>query len=347
MAVEHGDAGGELVERAAMRLRHPHQRRAQRIRLAGIDRDADAAAADIDGAHVVDAPLAADHDRQPGGEIGRVLQSPFHGAAVGAVEQLELALVGVAEARSLGRTDIGRVGESERTVLALGPDRPGCRRSEAAQHLGLVGERLVAQIGFGEIPAQAREFANPDNGLATDGAADGFQRMAMRGGQRQLEPVAAVAQRIHSVVHLERRFRRQPGSEGEHALRGGVARQHHRDVAGNLRAVVARRPGDQDLRLGEQQRAEAVGLELQFPDPRAQPRLVLRRAHARTHQQDRGHYREAEQRKRGGEHRKFLPVEVQQFRKCANEVGGLSRRSRQQRRESAPDQAVAHERCAR
>ena len=84
----------------------------------------------------------------------------------------------------------------------------------------------------------------------------------MRGGERQLEPVAAVAQRIDRVIHLERRFRRQPGSKREHALRRGVARQHHGDVAGNLRAIVAGGPGDQDLRLGEQQRTEAIGLEL-------------------------------------------------------------------------------------
>ena len=42
-----------------MRLRHPHQCRAQRVGFAGVDGDADAAAADIDRAHVVDAALAA------------------------------------------------------------------------------------------------------------------------------------------------------------------------------------------------------------------------------------------------------------------------------------------------
>jgi hypothetical protein len=171
--------------------------------------------------------------------------------------------------------------------------------------------------------------------------------VAVRGGQRQLEPVATVTQRIDRVIHLKRGFRRQPCSEREDALGRGIARQHHGDVAGNLRAVVAGRPGDQDLRLGEQQRAEAVGLELQFPDACAQPRLVVRRAHARAHQQDRGHDREAEQRERGGQHREFLPVEVQHYGKCVDEVGSLSRRSRQQRRESASQQAVARQRCAR
>ncbi|MEY9592618.1 hypothetical protein ABIA06_004909 [Bradyrhizobium yuanmingense] len=95
---------------------------------------------------------------------------------------------------------------------------------------------------FGQITAQARELANADDGLAADGAPDRFQHMAVRGGQRQLEPVAALAQRIDRMVHQQRRFRRQPGSERQHALRRGIARQHQRDIAGNLRAVVARRP---------------------------------------------------------------------------------------------------------
>ena len=67
LAVEHGNARRQLVERAAMRLRHPHQRRAQRVGLAGVDRHADAAAGDIHRPHVVNPPLAARHDRQPRG----------------------------------------------------------------------------------------------------------------------------------------------------------------------------------------------------------------------------------------------------------------------------------------
>ena len=76
LAVEHGDAGGQLIEGAAMRLRHPHQRRAQRSGLAGVDGDAGAAAADLQRLHVVDAPLAADHDRQPRGESWHCRSAP-------------------------------------------------------------------------------------------------------------------------------------------------------------------------------------------------------------------------------------------------------------------------------
>ena len=56
---------------------------------------------------------------------------------------------------------------------------------------------------------------------------------------------------------------------------------------------------------------EAIGLQLKFPDPAAQPFLVLRRAHARVHQKDRGDYRKAEQGQGGRQYRDFLPVEVQ------------------------------------
>ncbi len=47
LAVEYSDAGRQLIECAAMCLRHPHQRRAQGRRFAGVDGDADASAADI------------------------------------------------------------------------------------------------------------------------------------------------------------------------------------------------------------------------------------------------------------------------------------------------------------
>jgi hypothetical protein len=42
---------------------------AQRIRLAGVDRDAGAAAIEREGAHVMQAPLAAGDDRQPAIEM--------------------------------------------------------------------------------------------------------------------------------------------------------------------------------------------------------------------------------------------------------------------------------------
>ena len=219
LAVEHRDAGRQLIERAAMRLRHPHQRRAQRGGLAGIDGDADAAAADIERMHVVEAPLAADHDRQPRGKGGRFIQRAVHVAAAAAVEQFEVAVDRIGDVDRLGRPGIGGVGVARPPLARLGPDRPGRRGGETAQHLGLLQQRLVAEVGLGQFAAQAAEFANPYNGLAADGAAHGLDGVSIRGGQIEQKTLAGLAQRVDRVVHLQRRFRRQPGSEGQDALR--------------------------------------------------------------------------------------------------------------------------------
>ena len=179
--------------------------------------------------------------------------------------------------------------------------------------------------------------------MAADGAPDGLQRVAVGGAQRELKPVAPLPQAVDGVIHLERRLGRQPGAERQHALRRGVARQHHGDVARDLRAIVARGPGDQDLRLREQERAEAVGLQLEFPDAGAQPRLIVGGPHARAHQQDRRNDGEAEQGERRRQHRDFLPVEVQKCGKCVEEIRGIGGRSRKQRRKCGTDQAVARQ----
>ena len=87
---------------------------------------------------------------------------------------------------------------------------------------------------------------------------------------------AGLAQRVDGMVHLQRRFRRQPGSEGEDALRRvcwASCEHQQRGVAADLGPVVAGGPGDQDLRFGEQQRAQPVGLDLQLGDVGAQPDL--------------------------------------------------------------------------
>ena len=300
-----------------MRLRHPHQRRAERGGFAGVDGDADAAAADIARMHIVDAPLAADHDRQPRIEGRRVVQRALHVAAAGAVEQFKVAIDRIRDADGLGRPRIGGIGVAETALGALGPDRPRRCGGETAQHLGFFQQRLVPEVGFGEFPAQPAEFANPYNGLAADGAAHGLEGVSIRGGEIEQKALAGLAQRIDRMIHPQRRFRRQPGSEGQNALRlilRGIRRHQQRDVAADLRAIVARRPRDQDLRLGEQQRAETVGLDLQALDVGAQPRLVVGGADPGAHQQDRRHHRKAEQRQRRRQHRDFLTIEIEEGR---------------------------------
>src|SRR6266852_6759791 len=146
----------------------------------------------------------------------------------------------------------------------------------------------MPEVGFSQFPAQSREFANPYNGLAADGAAHGLDGASIRACEIEQKTLAMLAQRVDRMIHLQRRLRRQPGSEGKDALRLvvlGFLRHQKRSVAADLRAIVACSPGYQDLWFGEQQRPETVGLGLQIPDIRAQPRLASCRANARAHQQ--------------------------------------------------------------
>ena len=111
LAVEHRDAGRQLVEGAAMRLRHPHQRRAAarwlrwrrsrcrrcRRRPAGAARHRCAARR---------RPRSAAARRRPALSLQRAL----HLAAVAAVEQFEVAVDGVRDAGGFGCPRIGGVG---------------------------------------------------------------------------------------------------------------------------------------------------------------------------------------------------------------------------------------------
>jgi len=105
--------------------------------------------------HIVDAPLAADHDRQPRGERHRATQGAVHIAAVAAVEQFKAAIDCIRNANGLGRSRIGGIGVAEAAFGAFGPDRPGHRGCEAAQHFGFLEQRLVSAVGFSQFPAQS------------------------------------------------------------------------------------------------------------------------------------------------------------------------------------------------
>ena len=273
-----------------------------------------AAAGQFQRLHVIDAAFAADHDRQPRAEGGMVDQRPAQFDALVGFQEFEVAVDRIGDAGALGGAYIGGIGIAQIAFRAPGPDRPRGRGGKVAQQLGFFLQRLVAQVGFGEFAAQSAEFANPHNGLAANGAAHRLDGAAVRGGEIEQKTLAGLAQRIDGMVHLQRRFRRQPGSKGEDALRRilrGVGRDQQRGVAADLRPVVAGGPGNQDLRLGEQQRAQAVGLDLQLGDVGAQPDFDPGGPNPGSHQQDRGHDGKAEQRQRCRQHREFLMIEVE------------------------------------
>ena len=87
-------------------------------------------------------------------------------------------------------------------------------------------------------------------------------------------------------------------------------RGHQRDITADLGPVVASRPGDQDLRLSEQQRTQPVGLNLKIGDVGAQPRFGTGGANAGAHQENGGDDGETDQRERRGQHREVLMIEV-------------------------------------
>ncbi len=195
--------------------------------------------------HIVDPPLAPDHDRQPGRKGRFFVQGAVHFMAVAAVEQFEIAVDRIRDARGLGRPRIGGIGVAEAAFAAFGPDRPGYRGDESAQYFGFAQQGLMPQVQFGEFPAQSAQRTNPDNGLAADGAAHGLDGMS--GGCRQIEQktLPGVAQGVDRMIDLQRRFRRQPGTECKDALRPmllGFLRHQQRRVAADLRAIIARCP---------------------------------------------------------------------------------------------------------
>ena len=311
LGVEHGDAGRQLVERAAMGFRHPRQRRAQPGRFAGVDGDAGAAAAELQRMHVIDAPLAADHDRQPRGIAGVVVERPAQFAALVALQQFEIAVDRIRCAPGLGRPRIGRVGVAEIALGALGPDRPGRGGGEVAQQFGLFLQRLVAQVGFGEFPPQAAEFANPHNGLAADGAAHRLDGAAGRGREVEQKSLAGLAQRIDRVIHLQRRFRRQPGSEGKDTLRRIL-----RGTSSAMSPLICGRssPAAHEIRTCGSANSSARSRSACACRAAISARSRNSLRAARTpgaHQQDRRDHRKAEQRQRGGQNREFLVIEVE------------------------------------
>ena len=119
--VEDGDAGGELVEHAAVRLDHARELGTHGLHLGAVDRHAGAAGAARRIHHVEDAALAGGDGRQPfgiglaaGARAGELV-------ARGAVEQFEFARDRVGRILGFHRAGIGRVHEDQPAVCGRAP----------------------------------------------------------------------------------------------------------------------------------------------------------------------------------------------------------------------------------
>ena len=95
IGTEHGDAGGELIERAAMGIDHAGERDAHGFRFGGVEPNAGAAGLGAEIEHIEGAPRACDHGRQPP-RVGAVRHERVqNGVARRAVEELDAAGDGV------------------------------------------------------------------------------------------------------------------------------------------------------------------------------------------------------------------------------------------------------------
>ena len=123
VAVKHGDAGGKLIERAAMRVGEASERAAQRFHFGGVHADAGAAGLGTKIEHVKSPARAGDDGAQPAG-IGAtapvLLRDVF---ARGAVEQFQAALDGVGGALGFDGARIGGVDEGQIPLRVARPQR--------------------------------------------------------------------------------------------------------------------------------------------------------------------------------------------------------------------------------
>ncbi len=136
IGVEHGDAGGQLIERAAMRIGKPRQRATHRLDFGGVDADAGAAGFGAEIEHIESAPRTGDDGAQPAG-IGAVADATLRDSfARGTVEQFQAALDRVGCALGFDRARIGGIDESQLSGGVAGPDRRRQRFDERAQRRG-------------------------------------------------------------------------------------------------------------------------------------------------------------------------------------------------------------------
>ena len=344
VGAENGDAGRELVERAAMGVDHAGEFGAHALDFGGVDRDAGAAAPCRHFRDVENAPRAG---RDRGDACREGLTGGSHAGgfvAFGAVEQFEPAVDRVGLVLGFDRVDVSGVDEAQRAIGVARPDRRGQRIEQAAKrgHVGL--HVLVLGFQFVELLAQAPHVAQPHHRASADGAAFRFHRMAGNRGQRHRETFAVVAQRLDRTLHRKRLVGRQPQAESQHALRLS-RRRNDCDIADDFGLVGGGRPGHHDLRLREEQRMRAIDIGGERGDLLAEKAVGFGGLPAAAHQQDRIHHRETQNAERQPERREFMPLEfgeggdIEIDRRELARVGGMGRQWKAGQRETREESA--------
>ena len=284
--VEHGDAGRQRVERAAVGIDHAGERAAHRFRLGGVDAEPGAAGLGAELQHVETAPCAGDDGGQPAG-IGAARAARLRdGLARGAVEQFQMPLDGVAGIARLDRARIGGIDEIEPPGPIPRPHRRRQPFDQRAQRGDLAQQCLVTGGEIQQLAFHAARVLEAQHGAAGDGAAVRFDRTAGIGRERHGERLAAAPQRFDGLLHRLRLGGIEPTAEGEHAARRGDADDV--EVALDAGLIGGRRPIDDHLRLGLQQGVGAVEIGTQRRGFVVRLGFLADRARARPHQNDRG-----------------------------------------------------------
>jgi len=261
-------------------------------------------------------PVAAvprDHGRKPPGIGLRRLMGSHDLAARGAVEQLDAARDRLAAVLRLDSARVGLVDEDELAGGVAVPYRSGNRINQRANGRGVVELLAVALGQFRKLVFDAADLAQPQDCAPADDLAFRLDDVICQRRHRHGKAHAAGAQRIDGTFQVTGRFGREPGAESEDPL-GMIGAGHQHGIADDLRLVCRGRPGDNNLRLGEQQCIGAV-------DGRAgRNRLVALRCQrggkplACAHEQDRSDDRETQDGKGERERGDLVPIEQQESR---------------------------------
>ena len=175
--------------------------------------------------------MAGDHRRQAA-RIGRrrLVRAQDFGARR-AAEQLDAALDRVDAALGLDRMHVGGIDEVQLAGIVARPDRRRHGVDQRLQRGHVVGLLAVALRQLRQLVFDAGDFAQPQDRAAADHLPVGLDGAAVERRQRQLEALAAGAQRIDRTLHLGRPVRPQPGAERQDAVR----------LAGRRRSAPGRR----------------------------------------------------------------------------------------------------------
>ncbi len=170
---------------------------------------------------------------------------------------------------------------------------------------------LVAARELGQLVFDATDLAQPQNRATADDLAFRFHDAAGERGHGHGEAHAARPQRVDGAFHVAGRLGVEPGAERQDPMRR-VAVGHLGRIADDLGIIRGCRPGDENLRLGQQQRIGTVDRGPRSDALIACGGVGLGQAAAGSHQQDRCDDGKAEHAEGEGERRELVAVKLRE-----------------------------------